>query len=48
MRQKWHAMRNLNLFFLQMSLLKSDYAYAWQMLSMQTAVLCYTPPLNNG
>ena len=34
--------------FLQMSLLKVDYAYAWHILSMQTAVLCYTPPLNNG
>ena len=23
-------------------------AYAWQILSMQTAVLCYTQPLNKG
>ena len=31
-----------------MSLLKDDSAYARLILSMQTAVLCYTQPLNNG
>ena len=31
-----------------MSLLKVDSAYARYILSMQTAVLCYTQPLNNG
>ena len=34
--------------FLQMSLLKVDSAYAWSILSMQMAILCYAQPLNNG
>ena len=33
---------------LQMSLPNVDFAYAWKILSMQTADLCYTHPLNNG
>ena len=33
--------------FLQMSMLKVDSAYAWLILSMQTADLCYAQPMNN-
>ena len=34
--------------FPQISLLKIDSAYAWSILIMQTAILCYAQPLNNG
>ena len=34
--------------FLQMSQLKIEIAYARSFLSMQTAILCYTQPVNNG
>ena len=36
------------LLYLQMTMLKIDSEYAGYILSMHTAKLCYTQPLNNG
>ena len=42
----YHA--KTQLLFPQRSLLKVVSTYAWSLVSMQTAVLCYAQPLNNG